>query len=79
MQEECAAQNQKLQGQTAALEQECGKLRAGAEQHLQQEEAARERLQVADKKLEEEERRRLQEVKELQVGSCCRALQPRGF
>lgn len=79
MQEECAAQNQKLQGQNAALEEECGKLRAGAEQHLLQVEAARERLQAADKKLEEEEQRRLQEVKELQVGPCCRALQSPRF
>ena len=76
VQEECAAQQQKLREQNTGLEEESSKLRSAAEQHQHQLDAMRQRLEAADKKLEEEEQRRLQEVKEMQVGAvfpCCRA------
>jgi hypothetical protein len=49
------------------LQEEQNKLKATGEHHQQQMEALRGKIEAGDKKLEEEEQRRLQEVKELQV------------
>jgi hypothetical protein len=69
MQEEYSLQQKELQQQRDVLEQECKKMRAAGEQQQQQLEAMRKQRDVADKKLEEEEQRRLHEVQELQVCS----------
>jgi uncharacterized membrane protein YccC len=70
VQESCLVQHQKVQQLKDLMEQECNKIRAAGEQHQQQLDMMRKQIEAADNKLEEEEQRRLNEVKELQVCSC---------